>query len=109
VNKLEDLTIDLYPSDTGLPMAISLSHGWLPAKVCIKVMQVHNRLIDPGKLAVVALYPQPRVVDGQLSPADLQLVEQWLALNAEAVLEYWNPAIIGIDALRPQLQRLVPP
>jgi hypothetical protein len=90
MSKPKDLTIDLYPSSTGLPMAISVSpsYGALPEYVCIKVMQAHNQQVDPGKLAVVKLLPNPHLVAGQLSDADLQMVGRWLALNEKAVLDY---------------------
>jgi len=45
----------------------------------------HGQRIDPGNLAVVAVRPVPRLVAGQLSPADLRAVSDWIRLN-EAVL-----------------------
>lgn len=63
----------------------------------IKVMQRHGQQMDPGDLAVVALQPQPHVVAGRLSAADLQLVAQWLALNRDAVLDHWNALIDGVE------------
>jgi hypothetical protein len=93
-----DLMTNLYPRTTGLPMVIwvgpSYGAGHSPR---IKVMQRHGQQMDPGDLAVVALQPQPRVVAGQLSAADLQLVTQWLALNRDAVLDHWNALIDGVE------------
>ena len=35
----------------------------------------------------------PRVLAGQLSPADTQAVFRWISLNAEALVAYWEGQI----------------
>jgi hypothetical protein len=93
-----DLMTNLYPRTTGLPMVIWLGPSYgVGHGARIKVMQRHGQQMDPGDLAVVALQPQPHVVAGQLSAADLQLVTQWLALNRDAVLDHWNALIDGVE------------
>lgn len=96
-----DLMTNLYPRTTGLPMVVwaapsyGAGHG-----ARIKVMQRYGQQMDPGDLAVVALQPQPHVVAGRLSAADLQLVTQWLALNRDAVLDHWNALIDGAELVQ---------
>jgi hypothetical protein len=101
-----DLMTNLYPRTTGLPMVIWVgpSDG-AGHSARIKVMQRHGQQMDPGDLAVVALQPQPHVVAGRLSDADLRLVAQWLALNRDAVLDHWNALIDGVE-LGQRLQKL---
>jgi len=41
----------------------------------------------------VAVRPTLRVVAGQLSPADAQAVFQWIALNRDPLVDYWNGQI----------------
>ena len=43
--------------------------------------------------AVVALRPVPRVVAGRLSPDNRRLVYDWVGLNYEAILAYWDEEI----------------
>jgi len=103
-----DLLMNLYPRTTGLPMVIwvgpsyGVGHG-----ARIKVMQRHGQQMDPSDLAVVALQPQPHVVEGHLSAADLRRVAQWLALNHDAVLDHWNALIDGVE-LGQRLRQLPP-
>jgi hypothetical protein len=101
-----DLMTNLYPRTTGLPMVIWVGPSYGAGHSArIKVMRRHGQQMDPGDLAVVALQPQPHVVDGRLSAADLRLVAQWLALNHDAVLDHWNALIDGIE-LGQRLQKL---
>ena len=57
---------------------------------------------------MVALRPQPHIVAGQLSAADLRAVAQWIALNEKAILDHWNGLTDGAQLGR-QLQPLSPP
>jgi hypothetical protein len=103
-----DLMTNLYPRTTGLPMVIWVGPSYgVGYSVRIKVMQRHGQQMDPGDLAVVALYPEPHVVAGGLSGGDLTLVRRWLALNQQAVLDHWNALIDGVE-LGQRLQKLPP-
>jgi hypothetical protein len=53
----------------------------------------HGDQMNIANTAVVAVRPAPRVVTGRLSPADTQAVFQWVSLNAEALVEYWDGCI----------------
>jgi hypothetical protein len=111
MSELEDelfLMTNLYPATTGLPMVIWVGPRYgVPHDVRIKVSQTHGQRMDPGNLAVVALRPQPHVVAGHLSSADLQVVSQWIALNEAAIMDHWNGVTDGAQ-LGQQLQRLPP-
>jgi hypothetical protein len=43
--------------------------------------------------AIVAVRPAPRLISGRLSPADTQAVFQWLTLNTDALVAYWDGRI----------------
>ena len=97
---------NLPPRLTGLPMVVWASER-MGARhdVRVKVHMAHGQRIDPGNLAVVAVRPVPRLVAGQLSPADLRAVSDWIRLN-EAVPHRLGPEssrdlLTGGD-LRPQ-------
>jgi hypothetical protein len=97
---------NLFPADTGLPMVVWASErGHARHDVRIKVNQAHGTRMPPGNLATVAARPAPRLVDGQLSATDLQLVSQWIRLNEAALLDYWEYRISTAEFVR-RLRRL---
>jgi len=82
---------NLFPADTGLPMVVWASErGHARHEVRIKVNQSHGTRMLPGNLAVVAVRPAPRLVAGNLSPADLNAVSDWIRLNEATLLDYWE-------------------
>ncbi len=108
------LMANFFPSDTGLPMVVWASErGHARHDVRVKclpqartgVNQSHGTRMLPGNLAVVAVRPSPRLVVGQLSPADLQAVSQWIVLNEAALVAYWEGTISTVELVR-RLQRL---
>ena len=46
--------------------------------------------MDGTNLAVVAILPSPRVVHGPLAQSDLASVAEWIALNEDVLIGYWN-------------------
>jgi len=103
------LMTNLYPATTGLPMVIWVGPSYgAQHDVRIKVSIAHGQRMDPSNLAVVAVRPTPHLVAGQLSPADLRAVAQWIALNEAAILDHWNGLTDGVQLGR-QLQPLSPP
>jgi hypothetical protein len=102
------LMTNLYPASTGLPMVIWVGPRYgARHDVRIKVSMAHGTRMDPGNLAVVAVRPVPRLISGSLSPADLQRVVLWIALNEAAILDHWNGLTDGAMLVR-QLRQLPP-
>jgi hypothetical protein len=85
---------NLYPDSTGLPMTVWVSpRGNARHDIRVKVNMTHGDRMDIENTAVVAVRPEPRIVAGQLSPADTQAVFAWISLNAEAPVAYWDGQI----------------
>ena len=85
---------NLYPDTTGLPMTVWVSpRGRARHDVRVKVNRTHGDQMDISNTAVVGLRPTPRVITGRLSPQDAQAVFEWLALNAGALVAYWEGRI----------------
>jgi hypothetical protein len=85
---------NLYPDTTGLPMTVWVSpRGKARHDVRIKVNMAHGDHMDIANTAVIAVRPAPRVLAGHLSPADAQAVYQWVALNSDALIAYWDGQI----------------
>ena len=85
---------NLYPDSTGLPMTVWVSpRGNARHDVRIKVNMTHGERMDITNTAVVAVRPAPRILAGQLSPTDAQAVFEWISLNTEALVAYWEGQI----------------
>jgi hypothetical protein len=97
---------NLFPADTGLPMVVWVSErGHARHDVRVKVNQSHGTRMLPGNLATVSVRPAPRVVAGNLSPADLSAVSNWIGLNEAALVDYWEYRISTAQLIQ-RLQRL---
>ena len=96
---------NLFPRTTGLPMTVWVSpRGNARHDVRVKVHMTHGNQMNPANTAVVAVRPAPRVIAGQLSPDDRAAVFQWILLNSDALVAYWEGQIDTIQlghALKP--------
>ena len=89
---------NLFPSTTGLPMTVWVSpRGNARHDVRVKVNMTHGNQMTISNTAVVGVRPTPRIIAGQLSSSDEQAVFEWVALNADALVEYWEGRIDTIQ------------
>jgi hypothetical protein len=92
---------NLYPAETGLPMTVWVSpRGNARHDLRIKVNVTHGNQMSISNTAVVAVRPTPRLISGQLPPADAQAVFEWVALNVNTLVAYWNGQIGTIEMAR---------
>ena len=105
------MMVALFPDDTGLPMVIWANRSYnAPHDIRLRVMQAHGDRMDPHNLAVVALRPSVRVLQGHLSDTDRRAVADWWHLNQAAVLDYWRQApSLPTGQFMQRLQKLDPP
>ena len=95
-SETEDLyeMANLYPDTTGLPMTVWVSpRGNARHDVRVKVNMTHGDQMNIANTAVVAVRPSPRIVAGQLPPADAQEVFRWVSMNSDALVAYWDGQI----------------
>jgi hypothetical protein len=96
---------NLFPRTTGLPMTVWVSpRGSARHDVRVKVNMTHGNQMTISNMAVVGVRPAPHVIAGQLSSSDEQAVFEWVTLNADALVEYWEGRIDTIQlgqALKP--------
>lgn len=98
---------NLYPRTTGLPMTVWVSpRGNARHDVRIKVNMTHGNQMTVENTAVVAVSPSPHVVAGRLSTGDEQAVFNWIALNATAIIAYWDGDIDTVQLS--QVLKLLP-
>ena len=106
--KTEDIfeITNLSPRMTGLPMSVWASpRGNARHDVRIKVNMTHGRQMNIDNTAVVALRPSPRVVAGRLTSDDLRTVAEWITLNSQAIIDYWD-AKLDTDEFLEQLTQV---
>src|SRR5436190_16268618 len=95
---------NLRPERTGLPCVVFISQRG-GARHDFRVNVARAPRVRPSEMVTVALRPSVRVVRGRLDPHDLDLLRQWLDINEQVLVDYWN-GVIGytedaLSALRP--------
>jgi len=85
---------NLFPRTTGLPMTVWVSQrGNARHDVRVKVNLTHGIHMSPANTATVGVRPAPNVIIGNLAAGDEQVAFKWIALNAEALVSYWEGQI----------------
>jgi hypothetical protein len=85
---------NLFPRTTGLPMTVWVSpRGNARHNVRVKVNMTHGNQMTVSNTAVVGVRPAPHFIAGQLSSEDERAVFEWVSLNTDALVEYWEGRI----------------
>ena len=85
---------NLFPRTTGLPMTVWVSpRGNARHDVRVKVHMSHGNQMTVANTAVVGIRPSPHVIEGRLASDDERVVFEWVALNADALIAYWDGQI----------------
>jgi hypothetical protein len=89
---------NLFPRTTGLPMTVWVSpRGNARHDARIKVHMTHGNQMNPANTAAVGIRPTAHMIAGQLSPDDQRAVFEWVSLNADALIAYWDGQIDTIE------------
>ena len=111
MNDVEDdlfLMANLRPADTGLPMVVWVSErGYARHAARVKVSRTHGERINPRDTVTFGVQP-PGLIAGYLPPADERVVERWITLNEQVILEYWDSQISTAEMLK-RIRPLQPP
>jgi hypothetical protein len=94
---------NLFSKHTGLPFVVWISYkGAAQHDVRVKVSPGPKAL--PSEMVSVAIRPNIRVVGGNMSASDLELLSKWIERNHDILLKYWEGEVDtkdAIDAIRP--------
>jgi hypothetical protein len=99
VQEVDDLyeMANLFPRTTGLPMTVWVSpRGRARHDARVKVSLTPGKM-DIGHTAVVGIRPSPRLIEGNLPSADLELVARWIRANEDALIDFWNETIDSVE------------
>lgn len=91
------------PERTGLPFVVFVSQKGGVWQVRIKLARAPR--VRAPEMITVAVRPAPRVIRGRLGGREFDLVRQWIELNRDVLVRYWNGAIEYtedmMDAIKP--------
>ncbi|MGC2414086.1 MAG: hypothetical protein WA459_15475 [Stellaceae bacterium] len=94
---------NLRPERTGLPFVVFISQKG-GARHDVRVKIARGAKVRPSEMVTVALRPNVRVIRGLLGPDDLDLLTEWIELNKDVLIQYWDGNIEytedAISALR---------
>ena len=92
-----------------LPMVVRVSYrGRGRHDVRVKVQITHGAGVNSSNMAVVAVRPVPRLIAGHLSQADQQLIFEWITLNVDVLVAYWDGQTDSVTLIQ-DLRRLPSP
>jgi hypothetical protein len=83
---------NLRPERTGLPFVVFIPQRG-GARHDVRIKLARSPRVRPSEMITVALRPTPRVLRGRLDASEFELVRNWLDLNADALVDYWNGVI----------------
>jgi hypothetical protein len=96
---------NLNPKKTGLPFVVWISpRGNARHDVQIKVSAGPRAV--PSEMATVAIRPEVCIIEGFLNPTDIQLLRQWIELNQEVLIRFWDGDIAYTDEVLEQLRSI---
>jgi hypothetical protein len=92
---------NLYPRTTGLPMTVWVGpRGNARHDVRVKVNMPHGNQMSIDNTAVVGVRPSPHLITGQLFADDERAVANWIRLNADAIIAYWDGDIDTLELVQ---------
>jgi hypothetical protein len=83
---------NIRPERTGLPFVVFISQKG-GARHDVRVKVARSARVRPSEMITVAVRPQPRIVRGKLSAYEFDLLRQWIDLNRDVLIDYWDGTI----------------
>lgn len=95
---------NLRPEKTGLPFIVFISQK-AGARHDLRVKIARAARVRPSEMITVAIRPHVRVLRGELSARELDLLTRWIHLNRDVLVDYWDGVIEytedALNALKP--------
>jgi len=95
---------NLRPERTGLPFVVFISQKG-GARHDVRVKIARGAKVRASEMITVAVRPNVRVMRGALDPDDLARLAEWIELNRDVLVDYWNGNIEytedALSALKP--------
>ena len=95
---------NLRPERTGLPFVVFISQKG-GARHDVRIKLARTEKVRPSEMLTVAVRPTPRLIRGKMSRAEFDLVNRWIELNHDVLIDYWDGIIEytedAISAIKP--------
>jgi hypothetical protein len=95
---------NLRPECTGLPFVVFISQRG-GARHDVRIKLARGPKVRPAEMITVAVRPRPRIIRGEMSTPEFDLVTQWIELNRRVLLDYWDGIIEytedALNAIKP--------
>jgi hypothetical protein len=89
---------NIYPRTSGLPVTVWISpRGRARRDARVKVRRVPGNRMIPEDTAVVAVRPEPTLVEGDLDGAVLRAVRDSITLNRDVILAHWDGELDSLE------------
>jgi hypothetical protein len=77
------------PERTGLPFVVFISQKG-GARHDVRIKLARGAKVRASEMITVAVRPMPRIIQGKMNTHELDLVRQWIELNMQVLVDYWN-------------------
>ncbi len=95
---------NLRPERTGLPFVVFISQKG-GARHDVRIKLARTAKVRPSEMLTVAVRPTPRLIRGKMSRGEFDLVNRWIELNHDVLIDYWDGIIEytedAISAIKP--------
>ena len=91
--------VNLHQEDTGIDTIIWVDHKWPNQKPFIMA------LTSLGKVSI-SIEDEPKVLEPDILTDDISAVIQWIRLNKDVLLDYWNEELYPTAKLLQQINKL---
>ena len=91
--------VNLHQEDTGIDTIIWVDHKWPNQKPFIMA------LTSLGKVSI-SIEDEPKVLEPDILTDDISAVIQWIRLNKDVLLDYWNNILYPTSKMMKELRRV---
>ena len=91
--------VNLHQEETGIDTVIWIDHKWPNQKPFIMA------LTSLGKVSI-SIEDEPKVLEPDILTDDISAVIQWIRLNKDVLLDYWNEELYPTAQLLQQIKKL---
>ena len=95
---------NLRPERTGLPFVVFISQKG-GARHDVRIKLARTAKVRPSEMLTVAVRPNPRLIRGRIVRGEFDLVNRWIELNHDVLIDYWDDIIEytedAISAIKP--------
>jgi hypothetical protein len=95
---------NLRPERTGLPVVVLISQRG-GARHDVRMKLARAAKASPSEMITVAVRPAPRIIRGEMTAREFNLVKRWIELNQDVLVNCWNGVIEytedALAAIRP--------